>query len=72
MKQLLFSLLTFLAYFANAQKHYINKDFNSGTLPAGWTNKAVVGTTPWQFGLDGSVDDSGSSQIKSYGLVFLL
>jgi len=39
---------------AQAQQIYVDEDFNSGSLPTGWTTSTISGTSNWQFGFDGS------------------
>ena len=56
MKKHILSLLLFgsLSIYTYAQTYYVNENFNSGTLPTGWTNVAVSGSHAWSFGIDGS------------------
>lgn len=34
----------------NAQRVFVDEDFDGGTLPTNWTNTAITGTDTWQFG----------------------
>mgnify|MGYP001297963428 CR=1 FL=1 len=57
MKKIILPLLVLLAFVTslNAQNFHIAEDFNTSTLPAGWTNTAVSGSAVWSFGIDGAL-----------------
>ncbi|MBL4709863.1 MAG: hypothetical protein JKY48_15635 [Flavobacteriales bacterium] len=59
-----------LSSFFECSKLSYNEDFNAGALPTGWSNNAVVGTTPWGFGLDGSNDEAGNNNIDGTNFVY--
>lgn len=62
--------ILFLTVSVKSQIFYVNEDFNTATLPAGWNNTAVVGTVPWTFGIDGSDIESGNNNIDNSNFVY--
>ena len=55
---------------AKAQKVFVDEDFDSGSLPTGWTNTAITGSDVWQFGKDASVTEPGESNIDSTNMAY--
>lgn len=53
-----------------AQSFHVNEDFNSGSLPTGWTNTAATGSNAWSFGLDGSVDHGGNNNLDGTSFAY--
>lgn len=69
-KSLIALFLASICFYAKAQFYHVNEDFNSGSLPAGWTNTAVTGSTAWSFGIDGSIDFIGDNNIDGTNLAY--
>ena len=72
MKEHILSIVTilFIGFNASAQNFHVQEDFNSATLPTGWTNTAVTGTTAWSFGLDGSTTNAGVNNLDGTSMAF--
>jgi hypothetical protein len=62
-KIFLLSLIIMLSSIGNSQIIKLQEDFNSSSLPAGWTNTAVSGAQAWIFGLDGASGMSGMNNL---------
>lgn len=69
-KQSITIFLILISYSLYSQTFYINEDFNSSSLPSGWTNTAVSGAASWSFGLDGSSDHGGNNNLDGTSFAF--
>lgn len=60
----------FLGSVASAQNFHVKEDFNTGSLPTGWTTNAAIGANTWSFGIDGSSDNAGNNNFDGTSMAF--
>jgi hypothetical protein len=70
MRSLLLVFALLFSYTLSAQVIHILEDFNTSALPIGWTTSAVSGTTTWSFGIDGSLNIPGISNLDGTPMAF--
>jgi hypothetical protein len=65
------SLLSFIfCLTANGQAVVLFEDFNSASLPTGWTTNAISGSTSWSFGMDGSSQWTGNRNLDGTSFAY--
>ncbi len=70
MKKQFTLLIAVIAFFWQAKAQYLTEDFETGSLPAGWSLEYVTGTSDWTYDDGGHNGHPAAAHGGSYNALF--